>query len=84
MLSLADIKSSTFGKASALFYSCFSSVLVISMHRNKYLYYLADKASTSFDKNEIGQSTKERIFCKNLMAVSSGSKFVNTPPPSWC
>lgn len=27
---------------------------------------------------------RERIFCKNLMAVSSGSKFVNTPPPSWC
>lgn len=52
---------------------------------NKYLYYLADKASTSFDKNEVGQSPpRERISCKNLMVASSGSKFVNTPPPSWC
>lgn len=66
MLSLADIKSSTFGKASALFYSCFSSVLFISMHRNKYLYYLADKASTSFDKNEVGQSTKGTYILQEL------------------
>lgn len=65
-LSLADIKSSTFGKASALFYSCFSSVLVISMHRNKYLYYLADKTSTSFDKNEVGQSTKGTYILQEL------------------
>lgn len=63
---MADIKSSTFGKASALFYSCFSSVLVISTHRNKYLYYLADKASTSFDKNEIGQSTKGTYILQEL------------------
>lgn len=27
---------------------------------------------------------RERISCKNLMVASSGSKFVNTPPPSWC
>ena len=66
MLSLADIKSSTFRKASALFYSCFSSLLVISMHRNKYLYYLADKASTSFDKNEVGQSTKGTYILQEL------------------
>lgn len=65
-LSLADIKSSTFGKASARFYLYFSSVLVISMHRNKYLYYLADKASTSFDKNELGQSTKGTYILQEL------------------
>lgn len=33
---------------------------------NKYLYYLADKASTSFDKNEIGQSTKRTYILQEL------------------
>lgn len=33
---------------------------------NKYLYYLADKASTSFDKNEVGQSTKGTYILQEL------------------
>ena len=33
---------------------------------NKYLYYLADKASTSFDKNEVGQSTKGTYIQQEL------------------
>ena len=33
---------------------------------NKYLYYLADKAPTSFDKKEVGQSTKGTYILQEL------------------
>lgn len=38
---------------------------------NKYLYYLADKASTPFVKNEVGQSTKGAYILQEL----NGSAF---------